>query len=118
MAIEKAKTGNRLGDISATIEKEIYGQGYFVLKELTGHGIGKQLHEDPYVFGFRERPVERTIKIQPGLVIAIEVIYSKSSEEIAYEKNSDWSVVSADRSLSACFEHTVAIMEKNSLVLT
>ncbi|KKQ23612.1 MAG: Methionine aminopeptidase [Candidatus Roizmanbacteria bacterium GW2011_GWC2_37_13] len=118
LAIEKAKTGNRLGDISATIEKEIYGQGYFVLKELTGHGIGKQLHEDPYVFGFRERPVERTIKIQPGLVIAIEVIYSKSSEEIAYEKNSDWSVVSADRSLSACFEHTVAIMEKNSLVLT
>ncbi|MBI5127596.1 type I methionyl aminopeptidase [Candidatus Roizmanbacteria bacterium] len=118
LAIKQAKVSNRLGDISAAIEKEVYGQGYFILKELTGHGIGKQLHEDPYVFGFKERPLEKTIKLQPGLVIAIEVIYSKGSEEIAYEKNNDWSIVSADRSLSACFEHTVAITKKETLVLT
>ncbi len=117
LAIEQAKVGNRLGDISAAIEKEIYGQGYFILKELTGHGIGKKLHEDPYVFGFKERPVEKTIKLQPGLVIAIEVIYSKGSENIAYEKNDNWSIVSADRSLSACFEHTVALTKKETLVL-
>ncbi len=117
-AIKQAKAGNRLGDISQAIEKEVYSQGYFIVKELTGHGIGRQLHEDPYVFGFQEKPIEKTLKIQPGLVIAIEVIYSKGSEEMAYEKDEDWSIISADRSLSACFEHTVAITEKQTLVLT
>jgi len=117
-AIKMAKAGNRLGEISNVIEKEIYGNGYFILKELTGHGIGRGLHEDPYVFGFNERPIEKTIVIKPGLVIAIEIIYSMGSEQIAYEEGISWSIISADRSLAACFEHTVAIMEDKSIVLT
>lgn len=117
-AILSAKAGNRLGLISEAIEREIYGQGYFILKDLTGHGIGKTLHEEPYVFGFKERPIEKTIMMKPGLTIAIEVIYSMGTEEIAYEKDDKWSITTKDRSLSACFEHTVVVMEKNSLVLT
>lgn len=117
-AISKAKINHRLGDISETIEKEIKSYGYFVLKELTGHGIGKKLHEDPYVFQFLNKKKEKTMVLKEGLVLAIEVIYAFSTEEIAYEKNNNWSILSKDRSLTACFEKTIAITEKKTLVLT
>jgi len=117
-AIAKAKVGNHLGEISEAIQDEVEKEGFFIMKDLTGHGIGKNLHEDPYVFGFRERPTEKTILIKPGLTIAIEVIYAKGTSKIKYEKNNDWSIVSADRSLTGCFEHTIAVTEKETLVLT
>lgn len=117
-AIDQAKKGNRLGDISQTIEKEIYGNGYKVVKQLTGHGIGRDLHEDPYVLGFLDRPIQKTLPIREGLVIAIEVIYSKGSEEFEYEDKTEWSLVTKDRSLSACFEHTVAITKDETRILT
>lgn len=117
-AIGFAKAGNRIGQISEAIEKNICSQGYFILKELTGHGIGRTLHENPYIFGYKEKPVEETLLIKPGLTIAIEVIYSIGTEEITYEKENNWSIVTKDNSLSACFEHTIAVREKNSLVLT
>lgn len=117
-AIAKAKKGNRLGDISKLIQDEIRGNGYFILKELTGHGVGRDLHEDPYVPGFLDRKIEKTLEIKEGLVIAIEIIYSKGTEEIAYEEGSDWSITSSDGSLTACFEHTVAITKAGTIVLT
>ncbi len=117
-AIDQAKKGNRLGDISRAIENEIYGNGYKIVKQLTGHGIGTELHEDPNVFGFLDRPIQKTLTIKSGLVIAIEVIYSESSEEFAYEDETGWSLITKDRSLSACFEHTVAITDTETRVLT
>jgi methionyl aminopeptidase len=117
-AIDQAKLGNRIGHISQTIEREIYGNRYKIVKELTGHGIGRELHEDPYVFGFLNAPIERTVPIRSGLVIAIEVIYSIGAERFVYETGSEWSVVTKDRSLSACFEHTVAVTDKETVVLT
>ena len=117
-AIHQAKPGNYLGKISQAIETVIYGHGYFILKELTGHGVGRTLHEDPYIPGYLDRPVYKTMKLKPGMVIAIEVIYSMGSERIAYEPGNDWSLITADRSLSACFEHTVAINNKNGFILT
>lgn len=117
-AINQAKVGNRLGNISQIIEQEIYGNGYKILRDLTGHGIGKDLHEDPYVFGFLDKPVEKTISIKPGLVIAIEIIYSMGAEDFIHELGEEWSVITADKSMSACFEHTVAITDKETMVLT
>ena len=117
-AIDKAKEGQFLGEISKAIETNIYKNGYFILKQLTGHGIGRKLHEDPFIPGFIDRPVEKTVKIKSGLIIAIEVIYSMGSEDIAYEKDNDWSIISADKSLTACFEHTIAILDKQTIVLT
>ncbi|PIV09461.1 type I methionyl aminopeptidase [Candidatus Roizmanbacteria bacterium CG02_land_8_20_14_3_00_36_15] len=116
-AINQCKENNYIGDISATIEQEIYGHGYFVIKQLTGHGIGRRLHEDPYVFGYLDCPVEKTPLIKKGLVVAIEVIYSLGSEEVVSE-NGGWSLVTKDGSLAACFEHTVAVTGKNTLILT
>lgn len=117
-ALEKVKMGNFLGEVSETIESEITKHGLFVLKELTGHGIGRELHEDPTIPGFLPRPKEKTVKVRPGLVVAIEVIYSKGTDAIVYEKDSDWSLVTDDQSLSACFEHTIAIRGRNSIILT
>jgi methionyl aminopeptidase len=118
LAIGQAERGNQINNISAAIEKGITGAGYFILKELTGHGVGRELHEDPYVPGYVDKSHKKSLEIRPGLVIAIEVIYSKGSEEIAHEKGSDWSIISADKSLTACFEHTVAITEKGTSILT
>lgn len=117
-AITRARAGGYLGEISQAIQEEIENNGYFVIKELTGHGIGKKLHEDPYVFGFINGPIEKTFKIKPGLTIAIEVIYSMGTEKMKREKNCRWSIVTEDGSLSACFEHTIAVLENKTLILT
>lgn len=116
--INKADKFRYLGEISKLIEERIYGNGYFILKALTGHGIGVDLHEDPFIPGFLDRPVEKTYEIKAGLVVAIEVIYSVSAEEIKNEKSHDWSVVTSDGSLSACFEHTIAFTKNGVIRLT
>lgn len=117
-AIEKVVNGRHLGEISQSIEQDIYGNGYHILRELTGHGVGRDLHEDPFVPGFMDRPVEKTYKMRPGLVIAVEIIYSMGTEDIAYEPGNDWSITSKDLSLTACFEKTVAITTENTCILT
>ena len=117
LAIKKAKIGNRLGLISEVIEREITGNGYFIIKELTGHGIGKKLHEDPYVFGFVDQPINKSLLIKKGLVIAIEIIYALGTGDMIYEKD-NWSIITKDRSLSACFEHTIAVTDQGPIILT
>ncbi len=116
--IRAAHAGNYIGDISEALEDAIYGAGYKVLKSLTGHGIGRALHEAPIVPAFVDRPRDRTPRLERGLTLAIEVIYSTSCEEIAYEDAQKWSIVTGDGSLAACFEHTIAISDKNPVILT
>ena len=118
LAIETAHIGNIIGHISEAIEKKVTGAGYTIMKQLTGHGVGHELHEDPFIPGFVSTSVEKTMKLKPGMVLALEVIYSMGSEDIAYEENQEWSIITKDKSMSACFEHTVAITDKNTLVLT
>lgn len=117
-AIEKVRVGNRIGDISQLIEKEIEGHGYCVVHELTGHGVGRSLHEDPYVYGYVEKPIEKTAKIEEGMVLAIEIIYSFTSSHIKYLDHDDWTLVTDDGSISACFERTVAVYKKCPFILT
>lgn len=117
-AIQQAKVGNYIGNISEVIEESIYSNGYHIMEQLTGHGVGYELHEDPFVPGYLDKPLNETLKIRAGLVLAIEVIYSMGTEQIANEKGEKWSIVTADGSLSACFEHTVAITDKNTFILT
>lgn len=117
-AIEKVKVGNRIGDISKTIEDEISGAGYCIIRELTGHGVGRQLHEDPYVYGYVEKPIEKTAKIENGMVLAVEIIYSFTSSNIAYLDEEEWTLVTDDGSISACFEKTVAVVKNCPFILT
>ena len=118
LAINKVIKGARLGEISLTIQKEIEAKGYSIVKQLTGHGVGRDLHEDPSIPGFLDRPKEKTLTIKPGLVIAIEVIYALGDGAMIHEVKEPWSIKTADNSLSACFEHTIAITDTNTLILT
>lgn len=117
-AIEKLKIGHFLGEVSKKIEEEIGGNGYFVIKELTGHGIGRQLHEEPFVLGYLDRPINKTLLIKSGLVLAIEIIYSLGTSEMIYDRNNHWIIKTKDNSLSACFEKTVAVLDKKTVILT
>jgi methionyl aminopeptidase len=116
-ALKVATKGKRIGDISHAFQTTIESAGYGIVRELTGHGVGKELHEDPYVPCFINRPIEKTLLLEPGLVIAIEVMYAMGKGEMGYESD-EWSIKTADNSLAACFEHTVAITENGALILT
>jgi methionyl aminopeptidase len=117
-ALKLAAQGRRIGEISKLIQSEIEGAGYHIVKPLTGHGLGKTLHEEPMVPGFLHISVEKTYKMQPGLTIAIEVIYGKTTGEMKHVKGDSWTIITADGGLSAQFEHTVAITDKNTCILT
>lgn len=116
-ALKVTTKGKRIGDISHAFQSTIEAAGYGIVRELTGHGVGKELHEDPYVPCFINRPIEKTLLLEPGLVIAIEVMYTMGQGEMEYEAD-EWSIKTADNSLAACFEHTVAITENGALILT
>jgi methionyl aminopeptidase len=116
-AISKAKWENYIGDISLTIDREITKAGFSIVKELVGHGIGRELHEDPFVPGFCDQKRETTPRLEEGLTIAIEIIYSQGSGKMKYRKGDEWTIVTADGSISACFETTVAILKKKTLIL-
>lgn len=113
-SIEKARVGNTLGDIGFEISDTAKGYGFKVAKGLTGHGIGKDLHEDPAVYNYGQKG--RGIKLEPGMVLAIEPMLNAGSDEIKQLKDESWAT--ADGSLSAHFEHTVAITEKGPRILT
>lgn len=115
LGLEKAVAGNYLGDISHTIQAYVEENGYSVVRELVGHGIGKSMHEEPQVPNFG-RPGSGPVLV-PGMVLAIEPMVNAGAYQVL-TKPDGWTIVSADGSLSAHFEHTVAITESGSMVLT
>lgn len=115
LGIDKARTGNRIGDISYTIQSYVESFGYGVVRELVGHGIGKNLHEDPEVPNYGKRG--KGVKIVPGMVIAIEPMINRGTKNVVQEKDG-WTIRTADRKTSAHFEHTVAVLEDRTEVLT
>jgi len=116
--IESLKVGEYLGIVGKIMQSEIEGAGYKVLRELTGHGIGVELHEDPYIPNVVLKPIHKTYKIKPNFVAAIEVIYAESTERIVQTSPEGWSLDTSDSSLAACFEHTVAIQQDGVHILT
>jgi len=114
-AIKQCCVGNRVGDISATIQKIGEKSGLFVVRDLTGHGVGYAVHEDPYVPNFGDAGTGE--KLEPGLVIAIEPMFSLGSSEIVRDKDG-YTYKTADDSLSAQFEHTVVVTNSDPIVLT
>jgi methionyl aminopeptidase len=107
-AIKAAKAGNRVGHISLAIEKEIKKAGFSPIQALTGHGIGKKLHEEPQIPCFLKEHLDTTPLIKPGMTLAIEVIYSKGNPKLVL-KNDGWTLETADGNLAALFEKTVFV---------
>jgi methionyl aminopeptidase len=114
-AIEKATEGSRVGDISSLIQSKIEGAGYHVVRSLVGHGIGKNLHEEPEIPGYGEAGTGPVLK--SGMALAIEVIYTKGTADVKLDKDS-WTYLSADGSWGAVFEMTVIVGKKQAQVLT
>ncbi len=114
-AIAKARTGNHLSDISHAVQSYVEAQGYSVVVDFVGHGIGRNLHEDPQVPNFGEEG--KGPKLRPGMVLAIEPMVNAGGSEVEILED-QWTVVTRDGSLSAHFEHTVAISDNGPKVLT
>jgi methionyl aminopeptidase len=113
--IDAARPGARLGDVSAAIQNVAEAAGFSIVRDLVGHGIGQHLHEDPQVpnFGVEGRGLE----LEPGLVIAIEPMVNVGGSDVRTLEDA-WTIVTIDGSLSAHFEHTVAITENGPDILT
>ncbi len=117
-AIKVAVEGNRVGDISRTIQDIVEKQnGYSIVRSLVGHGVGKKLHEEPEVPGFLEVPLEETPKLVNGMSIAIEVIYNMGKPDVVLDSD-NWTIRSKDHSVSGVFERTVAIRGDEPWILT
>lgn len=116
--IELARVGNRVGQISASTQGIIEGAGYNVVKTLVGHGVGRQLHEDPQIPNYVRGAVENTYQFQGGETIAIEPIYVMGQGFVEYANGDGWTLATKDHSSAAVFEHSVAITENGPIVLT
>jgi methionyl aminopeptidase len=116
-AISKAKVGSHLFEISKAIEDTIEGAGYSTVKALVGHGVGRELHEDPQIPCFVPGRIEDSLILAPGMVLAIEVMYAMGKDAVEVQKDG-WTIAMQDGKISALFEETVAITEAGPKVLT
>jgi len=114
-AIEQLHEGKRLGDLGATVQRTAESAGYSVVRAFVGHGIGKRLHEEPPVPNFGEP--DRGLRLKEGMVLAIEPMVNAGSHEVEI-KEDGWTAVTKDGSLSAHFEHSVAITKMGPYILS
>lgn len=117
IGIEAAVPGNRTSDISKAIEGYVEGQGYSVVREYTGHGIGRNMHEDPQIPNYYEPRMGGRVRLRPGMTFALEPMVNVGGWRTRV-LDDDWTVVTADGKRSAHFEHTVAITENGPEILT
>ena len=115
LAIEKMRSGNRLGDIGAVVQELAEANKFGVVRDFVGHGIGRQMHEEPAVPNFGTAGTG--IRLEPGLVLAIEPMITAGSWRVKMMPDG-WTVVTEDGSLAAHFEHTIAVTEDGPVVLT
>ena len=113
--IKFAKKGNRLGDISHAIGEYVKKNGYSVIKEFEGHGIGREMHEDPGIPNFGK--AGRGIRLEPGMTLAIEPMVTAGKPDIC-QADDGWSIWTLDESLSAHYENTILITENEPEILT
>lgn len=113
--IKKAAHGAKLGDVSAAIQEYVESNGYSVVRDLVGHGIGKNLHEDPNVPNFGKKG--RGVKLATGMTLAIEPMVNAGEYDVCV-LDDDWTVVTEDGSLSAHYENTILITKDGCEILT
>ncbi len=115
LAIEKARPGNRLLDISAAVQSRVEAEGFSVVRDFVGHGIGRSLHEPPQVPNFGVPGMG--VRLKEGMVLAIEPMINAGACDVVV-LDDGWTAVTADGSLSAHFEHSVAVTEDGPYVLS
>ena len=113
--IEQAVSGNRIGDIGFAIQTHVEQFGYGVVREMVGHGVGENLHEEPQVPNYGKRG--RGIKLKEGMVIAIEPMINLGTRRIK-QLSDGWTIITADKKYSAHFEHTIVVRKGKAEVLS
>ena len=113
--IARAQVGKRLGDVSAAIQERVEREGFSVVREFVGHGVGRRLHEDPAVPNYGVK--DRGVRLREGMVLAIEPMVNMGRADVMM-KDDAWTAVTKDGSLSAHFEHSIAITEQGPQVLS
>jgi len=116
-AIEAARPGRRVGHISLAIQETIEGAGFNCIRDLTGHGVGRKLHEEPKIPCFLKGRLEDTALLAEGMVLAIEVIYCLGKPDLVL-LNDGWTIATGDGKIAALFEETVGVTAAGPLVLT
>ena len=115
LGIDSAQHGNRIGDIGYAIQKHCQAAGFSVVRKLVGHGVGKNLHEDPEVPNFGKRG--QGVLLKEGMVIAIEPMINMGNRDVVQEKDG-WTIRTIDRKPSAHFEHTIAVRKGKAEILS
>lgn len=115
IGIEKANNGNRVNDISKAIDRFVTPKGYGIVRDLTGHGVGKNLHEDPQILNYDDG--EKGKKLKENMTLAIEPMINLGTYRVKTLSDS-WTVVTEDGSLSAHYEHTIAVTANGPEILT
>ncbi len=115
LGIAEARAGARLGDIGAAIQEHVEAAGFSVVRDFCGHGIGRMFHEDPQVLNYGQRNTGR--KLRPGMVFTVEPMINAGTWEVRILRDG-WTVITRDGSLSAQFEHTIAVTASAPRVLT
>lgn len=113
--IEQARHGNRIGDIGYAIQQHCQAAGFSVVREMVGHGIGRNMHEDPEVPNYGKRG--QGLQLREGMVIAIEPMINMGNRGIVFERDG-WTIRTIDRKPSAHFEHTIAIQKGDASILS
>jgi len=114
--IDAAKVGNRLSDISHSVQSHVEQAGFSVVRDLVGHGVGRKLHEDPQIPNYG--PPNQGPRLKPGMVLAIEPMVNLGDYQVFFDDDDKWTVRTVDGSPSAHFEHTIAITENGVDILT
>jgi len=115
--ISKAVPGNTLNDISRAVQETAENEGFNVVRNFGGHGIGRDLHEDPFIPNYVDSVLSNNYLIKTGMVIAIEPMINMGTHEVKVQDDG-WIVVTADKKLSAHFEHTIAITKNSPKILS
>ena len=115
--IEQMVVGNRIVDASRAVQQVVEAAGLHVVREYTGHGVGRQMHEPPQVLNYVGNDPDGNLVIEPGLVVAIEPMVQIGTWQTRTLRDG-WTVISKDHSLAAHFEHTVAITNTGPEILT
>ncbi len=114
-AVEQCRPGNRLGDVSHAIQRRVEGEGLSIVRSLVGHGIGRDMHEDPQIPNFGEPG--RGPRLEEGMVLAVEPMVTAGRHQIRMGDD-NWAIYSQDGSLAAHFEFTIAVTADGPRILT
>ena len=115
--IAQARPGQRVLDISAAIQRHAEAHGYSPVRKLVGHGVGREMHEPPHIANFVDRDPDGSPEVLPGMTLAIEPMVNQGTWQVVQDTDG-WTYRTKDRSLSAHFEHTIAVTEQGNEILT